>query len=132
MNKKEQQAFDDLKADLAAARALSWPSYPVPLRTVAASDGETVSGWNFNARRDYDSVFEAWSTTISHGEGRNKPSEYGSGSQGRVRLFATRADALRALRYEKTERFARELAKIDAQIAEAEVEAEAQAKDEVG
>jgi hypothetical protein len=60
--------------------------------------GARVEGFNFNRQRllswgSAGAVFEAWSTTYSHGEGRSA-----HGSQGARRLYSTRLLALRALR----------------------------------
>lgn len=128
MNKAERAELDKARADLAAAKAMSWPSYPMPRRLPVPGGNHGVTGWDFNlyaampdvgAWEVQRALREAWSRATAHGEGHDWNR---SGSQGARPPYATKAEALRAMRIIATERAARTLASIDALIKEAEAE----------
>ncbi|RWE46801.1 MAG: hypothetical protein EOS79_11465 [Mesorhizobium sp.] len=129
MNKTEQAAFEKLRNDLALARAMRWPSYPKPAPMSRAeieanlidggerwgSSQKVARGWYQNAYSKR--VTYGCSTVVSHNiEGDT------TSSQNMGVMYAIKADALRAMRLEMTEKFARDLAGVDRQIEEAESE----------
>lgn len=132
MNKKEQAAFDEAVTDMYAARALRWQDdKPEPMSVdeikaeIAAGNAVEIlrygqprkifSGWSYNAYGEgYVSVL-GHDGVYSYGAAYNgKISDSASQSGGPI--YRTQADALRALRYDMTVKYARSLAKIDAQI----------------
>ncbi|WP_425321500.1 hypothetical protein [Azospirillum baldaniorum] len=124
MTKAEKAEMEALREARDLARALRWPEYaePAMIPPPDFSDDHTT-GWLFNAYRitaQYggmgDAVYRAWSGGNTHGEGE-APIPHRSATQGGVSLFATRLDALKALRLAMTEDFARKLARVDAEIA---------------
>lgn len=122
MNKKEQAEMADLKRELAEARALRFtpkvvPDLPAP---APASSGKT-SGWDFSAYGK--NVHRAWSESYAHGHGTARGQKL-SASQGSRPLYSTKLLAFRAMRNALEQRFAGELAQVDAWI---EQEAAAQA-----
>lgn len=132
MTKKEQAEMDRLRDARDFARALRWPEYAEPTK-IPVPDGPFgfhTQGWDFRVQRAVemagrphrsadDLVIEAWSESNAHGMGQHITGFGRSASQGGIELYETRADALRALRLDVTERFARVLATIDAEIAKA-------------
>lgn len=117
LTKKERMEIDDLRRTLAEVRAmLPWSAEKIPDTIPPPSRGR-VNGWDFSAYQD-GRVFEAWSEFVTHGVGHPPPGPHKfSGSQNGKRLFASRLDALTALRIAKTADCAKLLAKIDAEIA---------------
>lgn len=116
MTKKERAEMDDLRRQLDEARSLLPWSADMPSTVPPPRDGR-YNGWDFNAYQDCK-VFEAWSECVAHGTGHPPPGPRNfSGSQNGKRLFASRLDALIALRITKTNDCAKLLAKIDAEIA---------------
>ena len=114
MTKKERAEMDDLRRQLAEAKALLPWTADMPAAVPAPREGR-YNGWDMNAYSE--TVFEAWSEFMSHGTGHPPPEPRRiSGSQKGKQLFATRLDALIALRIAKTEDCAKLLAKIDADI----------------
>lgn len=131
MTKTEQAEMARLRAEVVTAQALSWPSYGAPAMVpppAGIADGFTV-GWLMNSNRVLAGeqpnrvVERAWSTCSSHAYGEPpKPGRDVSSSRNRIPLYASRADALRALRMETTRRAAMVLAAIDNEIAQADGE----------
>jgi len=129
MNKTEQAAFEKLRSDLALSRAMRWPDYPEPApMTRAEIEANKVDGgmkWGKPQKVARGWFQNAYDQRISHGcsdgHGHDRHGDTTS-SQGMGRMYATKADALRAMRIEMTENFAGRLAAVDRQIAEAEGE----------
>ncbi|WP_247879408.1 hypothetical protein [Azospirillum sp. TSA6c] len=125
MTKAEKAEMDNLRAARDMARALRWPEYAEPAKLAVPKFGEFTEGWTFNSFgvENGPSAIEravrlAWSESICHGDGGYRPRETGrSASQNGVQLFETRADALKAMRLQVTQTYARTLAQIDAAIA---------------
>ena len=122
MTKKEREEFERMREERDLARALRWPEYgePAMVKPPETSSSHHTSGWLFNPHRSRDeysesSVYQAWSGSVTHGDGP-APRPDRSASQRGVHLYASRADALRALRLTLTLRFARILAAIDGEI----------------
>ena len=114
MTKKERAEMDDLRRQLAETKALLPWTADMPAKVPAPRAGR-YNGWDMNAYSE--TVFEAWSECVSHGSGHLPPGPRKvSGSQNGKQLFASRLDALIALRIAKTEDCAKLLAKIDANI----------------
>lgn len=116
MTKKESAHVDALIKALAEARALRFPDYAEPSRLEAKPDQRPAEGWILNAYTGR--VSKGWFTSYSHGDGpARSDGSYRSGSQGMGGpWYATKRDALQALRLAKTNEFARLLAAIDMQI----------------
>lgn len=113
MNKAERQAHEKAIGDLAAAKALSWPSYAYPERMTPTEDSwaAPMVGWwlNLYSARVGQGCFSrgahsTGSTTKTNTQGTGGP------------WFASEREALMALRIAKTEEFARRLAVIDKAI----------------
>lgn len=112
MTKKEKAAHDAEIDRLTLRLALCWtapvdPDVPVPKNSYG--DTGLSKGW----LPCFDRVEPACSSSASHGFG----SSMRPNSQMPRELYSTRLLALRALRSEAEERFARELKKIDNWIA---------------
>lgn len=127
MSKKEQQEVERLKAELAMARALRWPSFANPptmtrdeIKEALVPGGirygspcKVARGWFMNSHSR--SVTYGCSDGYRHAREGDAP-----GSQECGRMYRTEADAWRAMRHEATLRAAKELADIDAQIERSE------------
>lgn len=92
MTKKEQTEFDQLKHELALAKALRWTVGEVK-RDVPPPTGfmELSKGWDFNAYSR--KVYKACSSSINHGDGW-----VATNTQKPLWLFSTPALAYAALR----------------------------------
>lgn len=129
MTKKEQAEFQAAVNYMNMARAMRWPEYdkPDPLniatirsllptadefRTEYGAMRKIVKGWGYN---EYSAtLFEIGTDGISHCHFHDgKPTGW---RQGAGRTFHTKADALRALRYDLTVKYALQLAETDARI----------------
>lgn len=129
MNKKEQAAMNRLRDDLALSRAMRWPDYPKPaamsVEQIKANlvDGGTkhgrpqrvARGWFYNAHNGYLSY------GCSDGYFHDRVGDTTS-SQTAGYMFATKAEAARAMRHDMTIAFAAKLAAVDRMIADAEAE----------
>lgn len=115
MTKKERAEMDDLRSQLNEARALLPWSADMPSSVPPPREGR-FNGWDLNTYQD-GRVFEAWSELSSNGNGHPPPGprKY-YGSQNGKWLFASRLDALVALRIAKTRDCAKLLARIDSEI----------------
>ena len=129
MTKAERERLSRAENDLASAKALSWPSYQKP-KPMTADEirSNLVNGgkkWGNTER-----VARGW---FSHYHSENWQATYGcsngfshsvqgdtTSTQGAGKMFSSKADALRAIRIEATERFAFLLAKLDEAIADTE------------
>lgn len=121
MTKKEQAEMAALRQALAEARALRFPDYPVPPRLdpPEGSSGDVRRGWTFNAYSG--SVSKGWFGSGSHGEGDGERRLH-LGSQGvGGPWYATKREALQALRIVKTHDYAKALAALDQRIAAEEI-----------
>lgn len=129
MTKAEQKRVADLEEGLAMARAMRWPEYNLPasltqteIRSNLTDGGvkygnpeQVCFGWFANSHTGQ--VTYGCSNGTSHArEGAT------TSTQGMGRMFNSKLDAWRTVRYEMTQRFSRELARVDAEIANCEVE----------
>ena len=126
MNKAERARVEELEREA----AFRWPTAPEPqpmtLEEIKAAFVEIAPrdqsvryrqaaalGWVHNA---YSQTVEpAWSTGVSHGRGNHTGD---GGSQGRGRIYRTRAEAALAMRWEMCRAFAAQLRAVDLLIAE--------------
>ena len=117
MTKVEKAEMELLRTKL----ALRW-SGTTPPETMPLPDRGYINGWWFNS---YDSrISPAWTESNGHGIGQHR-SDDGSnwrdrpmGSQNGLRIYATKREALVALRLAKEAEFAAALRRIDAMIEE--------------
>ena len=120
MTKAENTEMNRLRSELAFARALRWPDYPKPERLTRDQltpvrnqySGGVVTAWHqANYETNYR-VSEGCSDGVSHNpSGTNKTTSQSVGE-----FYRTRLEALRVVRHEMTERFAKALAAVDAEI----------------
>lgn len=125
MTKAEKQEFQklqdwlrDVNRDLAMERAMR--RSPFIERDLKPSDGhlpELTKGWDYNSNGDSFSVYKACSSSIYHGFGWEKTS-----AQRPLTMFSTEMLAMKALRYSMAEKYASNLAEVDAKIAAASEE----------
>lgn len=129
MNKKEQAEMQRLRDDLALARAMRWPDYPKPaaitLEQIKANlvDGGIRYGHAQKVARGW--FYNAFSQSLSYGcsDGHFHDRNGDTTSTQQIGyMFATKADAARALRCDLTIEYATKLAAVDRIIAEAEAE----------
>ncbi len=117
MSKKEKAAFDALLLHHKLKGVIHWspPVLPDVMPPKPGSGGTESSGFDFNHHSLR--IFEAWSSTASHGEGpANVRFRRTSGSQNPSPLYSTRLLALRAMRHEVVMKAAKELLAVDAMI----------------
>lgn len=118
MNKAEKKLLEDAYVQ----GALRWtqpiePDLLPPGYLPGTSSGGFIQGWDYNQYSQ--NVFPAWSDSISHGsETYTTNWKIRAGSQGRRRLYSTKALALKALRASLEYKTAVELRKIDKLLAE--------------
>lgn len=126
MTKTEKERMDRLEKAVALARSMRWPEYPEPApmtqeeKKAALVDGGTRYGQIQRVARGW--FHNSHSKTVTYGcsDGiGHSPTGDTTSSQGAGLMFATKVDALRAMRLEMTERYAEELAKVDAEIQDA-------------
>lgn len=115
MTKKEQAVVDNLKRELALARAFRRtdkvePDVPIPTShgTDALAKGFLYAG----SLSDYPRVEIACSSAVHHAFGRDDKTT----TQNATRLYSTRLLALRALRHEVENSCAQRLARVDQDI----------------
>ena len=123
MTKKEQAELQRLRDDLDLARAMRWPDYaqPAPMTEAEIKANLVEGGLKYGSRQ---MVARGWFCAASTGR-----VTYGCSSglfhsregdttntQNMGVMYATKADALRAMRIEMTQAFARNLAEVDKQI----------------
>jgi len=120
MNKREQAEVENLLQQLAEAKALRFLGVPEPARMPLPETGY-MNGWEIN---EYSTaVGTAWTSANAHSrlgyrtdddspERRRNVRAY----QGGLPLYATKLDALIALRLAKEREFAVELGKLDRRI----------------
>lgn len=130
MNKKEQAEMQRLRDDLALSRALRWPDYlrPAPVDrdwiTANLVEGgsqyghpqKVARGWFCNAHLGGMSGYGA-TYGCSNGIHHNTSGDVTT-TQNMGRMFATKREALQALRLELTEKCASVLAAVDRQLAD--------------
>jgi|SRR6185312_6763198 len=120
MTKKEERAIEQIRF----RAALNLPPFEKPKQVEwTVTRGEKTAGWfqNSYSRR----VTLGWSDGMSHNpECASVPMGRGyvSATQGKGQMYATKLDALKAMRWEATEKVMRELAEIDAMIEETQSE----------
>lgn len=109
MNKSERLEFETLLKERDMARALRWPEYQKPLR-LTVHPGSSVRGWFQNSYSK--------SVTLGHSNGvvHNPVGGTGTNTQGHGVMYRLQSEALQAMRIELTERYAKELADVDARI----------------
>lgn len=125
MTKAEQARMAELEEALRMARAMRWPGYPAPApMTQADIKANLVEGgikWN-----QPQMVARGWfahtgsNPGVSYGcsDGTNHNSDGSTTSTQQMgRMFFTEREAWRMVRVSLTEKFAKELARVDAQIA---------------
>lgn len=116
MTKAEKARVVELEQELAEAKALRFTdkvSKDVHPPKALSGVGRVVTGYVFNAY--YESVEEAWTTSVSHGRGQYNKSR--SGSQNSISMYSSPLRALRAMRNAAEQEAACKLAKIDKLIA---------------
>jgi hypothetical protein len=116
MTKAERAEIDALKVKL----ALRWSGAAPPERMPLPEKGY-VNGWDFNLYRGH--AIPCWSERTSHGVDEHRSDDgtqyYMRGNRDGRRLYATKREALIALRLERESECAALLHKID-QLIEAE------------
>ncbi len=114
LNKKEKAAFDELLLHHKLKGALHWsPRIRRDVPPPARGPGGETSGFDFNS---YSlNVFEAWSSSVSHGEGPMR-TKHSSGTQNPRSLYSTRLLALHAMRHDVAMAAAKKLLEIDERI----------------
>ena len=123
MTKREKEMVEELRRELRETKALRHSGLPPP-DTISPPDesGVFVNGWLYN--RYSRTIDKIWTTASNHGWGHRGPGEPASlSSQGGISLYATRLDALIALRLSNERDMAAYLADLDSKI-EAEKEAQ--------
>ena len=121
MNKKEQAEMADLKHQLALARAFRFTEpveKDVPPPAPESKFGELSIGWTYILGRK--EVFVACSSITGHSIGRTDETR----SQRPMQLYSTKLLALKGLRHEMEQVYAKELARIDALIAQEQAASE--------
>lgn len=118
MNKKEKEAFSELKREALLNKSLRWtdgddsPDLPRP-----SNYDSYVNGWSINLYRG--AVYKSWSSSVFHGDGHVadgiRPK---SASHKGIAQYSTKVKALIALRRKLELSFASSLADIDMQISE--------------
>jgi len=123
MTKHEKEMVEELRRELRETKALRHSGLPAP-DTISPPDesGVFINGWSYS--RYSGAIEKVWTTASSHGWGHRGPGEpASSSSQGGICLYATKLDALIALRLIKERDMAAYLADLDSKI-EAEKEAQ--------
>lgn len=127
MTKVERERVAQLENEVRMARALRWPSGSAPI-PVDRGDcfkrhqdtGEVTPGWFYN-------IHNNWAVTHGCCDGHNyspnnhtKTDRRIDGNYPRFAMYATKLDALRAMRMTLTIQFAGQLAELDKRIEEAD------------
>lgn len=130
MNKKEQAEMQRLRDDLALARAMRWPDYPRPapvdrewIKDNLVEGGvkyghasKVARGWFYNA---YVGGMSGHGVTHGCSDGiHHSTSGDATTTQNMGRMYATKREALQALRLDLTEQCAHILAGVDRQLAD--------------
>lgn len=127
MNKTERATFDAAVAALESARSMRWPEYdrPQPMTGLEIEAGlssdetpgrRVCRGWFMN---DYAEGSISYGASTGHSHCREFHTEahrYNGFSQGMGAMYRTKKEALRALRYIMTEKYAAQLAVIDRKL----------------
>jgi hypothetical protein len=125
MTKAEQKRMDALDEALALARSMRWPEYNMPASMTEAEIKANLvdGGIKYNSPEKVARGYFANSYTgrvtygcsngIHHSDEGDRTTTQHMG-----RMYASEADAWRAVRYEMTLRFAKELARVDLKISE--------------
>ena len=127
MTKAEQKRMADLEEALALARSMRWPEYNLPASMTESEiranlvDGGIRYGSPQKVARGYFTNSHTGRVTYGCSDGIHHSADGDTTTtQGMGVMYLTEADAWRAVRYRMTERFARELAKVDQKISETE------------
>ena len=112
MTKKEQAELDGLRKQIALLNAFHFTPEVEPDIAAPTNFSDCVLGWSFNS---YSSrVCPTWSKYSSNGDGHEHTRH---GAQGGTRQYSSEVLALKALRHALEQKFASELAAVDARIA---------------
>jgi hypothetical protein len=114
MTKKEQAEMDELRNQLAKAKAFRFTEQANEDVMPPSGFEKLSTGWLFNAHSKRVDV--ACSSSTGHAWGQNDRTT----TQQPRRLYSTKLLALKALRYELEQKFAAELAEVDKRIQEEE------------
>lgn len=127
MTKTEQKRMADLEDALRRARAMRWPEYNMPAPMTEADiaanlvDGGIKYSSPERVARGYFANSYSGRVTYGCSNGvHHSTSGDTTTTQHMGVMYATEVDAWRAVRYEMTEKFAAQLAKVDQEIANAE------------
>lgn len=119
MTKKEQAemdrlrllrdaAMDRLRREAAMAKALAWPTFEKPEAMPRGEWNQTIHGWYFNSYNQR--VAEGWSKGSFYTTNPDDPIRMSSGSRDHCPLYATEAEAYRAMIHELARKYAETLA----------------------
>ena len=127
MNKKEQAEMQALREQLALAQALRWPDYtaPTPINTRSLKFNDLLVGWYGH---EWDGGYNV-GQGCTNGRYHSTHSTEKTTTQGAGVFYATRLEALRAVRLAMTQRCAKILARIDQEIVAEERKAVAETAD---
>lgn len=121
MNKKEQTQLQKFMDEAVINRALRWSDYEILPDVPPPTGSGYVNGWSYNSHSLR--VYKSWSGSVTHGDGHAetdvRPS---SGSQRGISQYSTSTLALKAMRRDMENRFARRLADVDQMIKATEEE----------
>ena len=114
---KKQKEAEELEANEQRIRdAFRWSERVEPTIPIPQTYNELSVGWLYIDSIEYPRVTEACSSSIAHSRGRTDRTT----TQHGVRLYATRLEALHALRGALVYKMAEILAKVDRQISKEE------------
>ena len=114
MTKKELAELDGLRKQLVLLNAFHFTPEVEPDIAAPTNFSHCVLGWSFNSY--WSRVCPTWSKSASHGDGHEHTRH---GAQGGTRQYSSEVLALKALRHALEQKFASELAAVDARIAKA-------------
>ena len=114
MTKKEQAELDGLRSQLVLLNAFHFTPKVEPDIAVPTNFSHCVLRWSFNAHASR--TYPSWSKAVAHGEGHEHTRH---GAQDGIRQYSSQVLALKALRHALEQKFASELAAVDARIAKA-------------
>jgi len=124
MTKKEQIEMDSMRRQVAHSRALCWPTMPEPMPV----DMEVIRNKPFHQKLTTGWFMHTWNDEYrvtrgcSDGYQHSGYDDTRTTTQGPGKMYATKADALLAARWEICRRIAAVLVKLDAEAADAQGE----------
>lgn len=113
MTKKEKEYVEQLEHEVRLKAALRWTDKVLPDLPHPKYGDKDTSGWTFNSYNG--EVRQSWSSTVAHGSGASRSVGFGA-SQNSIAMYSTKILALKAMRFEMENKFARDLAKVDLEI----------------